>query len=237
MRRARVHPLVLLTLPLWLAACDRDRGEERRVETASGALPPPVATPPVATPAPAPSAAADTSSNRLEAGLRHARETLSRDARAFGGEVRKVAVVLKGEASRAAGKSRELLDRAAAGLDSVADRADRGGARSGGDVDRAFARVHHALSAEHARRAREALARNDATSLQDNLKASQHHLDEAMNEVGEKMERRAADDVRAGIAATSRLASQQGDARAKVDTALSTIDREIERLGQKLDRR
>jgi Na+/phosphate symporter len=143
---------------------------------------------------------------------------------------------LQSEAARAADKSKEALESSAEELRQLADKVEKGAAKSVRELDAAFSRANSALAQYYYRLANESWARQEASKAGHELLAAAFQL--------EKGTRRAEGKVESGVQSlvqrTGRLAGKMIEgakvAEGEVEKGMHDLGKEIEKLGKKVEK-
>ena len=221
---------VLVTTPLLVVACNR----ERPPSADTGAATPPAQTPPAA---PAPGAAPEDATMRtLDTHLQSARAALGRDANAAAGELRQAAASVRAEGERGSAESREEMRRTADDLEALAKRVEQGAVRSENDLDREYARVHHALAVQSHQEAVQAWARRESASAGEHLRAASAHLEQALRNAGRETDQGAMQAVSDARQLGDSLVAHTREAGGAADRRFTELKNELDRLGHELVR-
>jgi hypothetical protein len=113
---------------------------------------------------------------------------LKKDFKGAAAEIRKATAFLKLEAARATGEGKKGITASVDELEKLASDVEKGTVKSAEDMDKAFARAHHALAVHHHMQASEAWAKKETSETGHALKAAASHLEKASAWGGHKIE-------------------------------------------------
>ena len=159
-----------------------------------------------------------------------------KDYKAAATDIRKATSYLRLEAGRAAGESKQELDRSVAQLDVLAASVEKGAVKDEHSMAKVFANANHALAVEHRSKAAESWARKDYDKAGYELKAAAFGLEGAASWAGEEAKAGASATVTEARALGDKLASGSAWTRDEVAKGFEALGNSIDELGRKISR-
>jgi hypothetical protein len=143
---------------------------------------------------------------------------------------------LQSEAARAEDKSKEALASSAEELQRLADKVEKGAAKSVRELDSAFSRANSALAQYYYRMANESWAQKEASKAGHELLAATFQLEKGIRRAEGQVER----EVQSVVQKTDRLAGKMIGgtkvAEREVEKGIQDLGKEIEKLGKKVEK-
>jgi len=143
---------------------------------------------------------------------------------------------LQSEAARAEDKSKEALASSAEELQRLADKVEKGAAKSVRELDSAFSRANSALAQYYYRMANESWAQKEASKAGHELLAATFQLEKGIRRAEGQVER----EVQSVVQKTDRLAGKMIEgtkvAEREVEKGIQDLGKEIEKLGKKVEK-
>jgi len=159
---------------------------------------------------------------------------LKKDMKAAATEMRKGSAYLKMEASRASGKTKEILDASVRDLDGLADGVERGTVTSVRMIENAFAKAYYALAKHHYEKAEESFGKKTVKTVGHELKAAALYLEKGLAWAGHKVEAGTATVIKKTRHLGGKLLEGTGWATTEVGKGISSLGGEVEKLGKKI---
>jgi hypothetical protein len=144
-------------------------------------------------------------------------------------ELRRGAVYLRAEASRASDAASTKLRLAAGEIESLADEIERGGIQSVSKIDGALSRAYYALSAHYYELASKSRMGKELEKTANRLSASVYYLDRAIERSGEKADS-------AAKTLMNRVTKTAGAIRRGTGYSIEELGRTMSDLGKEIER-
>jgi hypothetical protein len=144
-------------------------------------------------------------------------------------ELRRGAVYLRAEASRASDAASTKLRLAAGEIESLADEIERGGIQSVSKIDGALSRAYYALSAHYYELASKSRMGKELEKTANRLSASVYYLDRAIERSGEKADS-------AAKTLMNRVTKTAGAIRRGTGYSIEELGRTMSDLGEEIER-
>jgi hypothetical protein len=144
-------------------------------------------------------------------------------------ELRRGAVYLRAEASRASDAASTKLRLAAGEIESLADEIERGGIQSVSKIDGALSRAYYALSAHYYELASKSRMGKELEKTANRLSASVYYLDRAIERSGEKADS-------AAKTLMNRVTKTAGAIRRGTGYSIEELGRTMRDLGKEIER-
>lgn len=169
--------------------------------------------------------------------LREGREHyLTNELKRAAFELRRGAIYLRAEASRASDEVAQKLKKAAAGIESLADEIERGKVKSVSRIDGELSRAYYTLSTHYYEMAEKASIKKDLTKLANRLSASVYYLDRAIERSGNRADSAARSLMNRANGVAAKIRRGTGYSIEELGRTLSDLGREIERTGLKVSK-
>ncbi|MBN2322783.1 MAG: hypothetical protein JXQ30_03550 [Spirochaetes bacterium] len=164
--------------------------------------------------------------------LREGREHfLANEMKRAAFELRKGAIYLRAEASRASDLASVRLRRSAAEIESLADEIERGGVQSVSRIDGVLSKAYFALSAHYYELASKSRIRKELDKTADRLSASVYYLDRAIERSGQKADSAARTLINRVMKTAATIRRETGYSIEELGRTMSDLGKEIERTG------
>jgi len=146
-------------------------------------------------------------------------------------ELRRGAVYLRAEASRASDVASINLRRTAGEIESLADEIERGGIQSVSSIDGALSRAYYALSSHYYDLASKSRIRKEMEKTSARLSASAYYLDRAIERSGKKADSAARALINRVTKTAAAIRRGTGYSIEELGRTMSDLGKEIERTG------
>lgn len=150
-------------------------------------------------------------------------------------EIKKATAFLKLQEGRATDEGKKALVISIAELKKLAGDLEKGATVSDTDLDRAFARAHHALTKHYLSKAMEQYGKEDTKKAGYDLKSAANHLEYAAKWTSDKVEEGLENGVRDARALSGKMIEGTGWVAEKVGKAMEYIATESEKLSKKVE--
>jgi hypothetical protein len=162
--------------------------------------------------------------------LREGREHfLANEMKRSAFELRRGAVYLRAEASRASDAASTRLRLAAGEIESLADEIERGGIQSVSKIDGALSRAYYVLSAHYYELASKSRMGKELEKTANRLSASVYYLDRAIERSGKKADSAAKTLMNRVTKTTGAIRRETGYSIEELGKTMSDLGKEIER--------
>jgi hypothetical protein len=170
--------------------------------------------------------------------MQSARKSLNKkDLKAAAKDTRKAESYLKGELSRSGPKSDSALTASIAELEKIASSLEAGTSILEKDLSQAFARAHLALAENDQEKAAEHFAAKANDKAGEEMNSSANHVSKASDWSGNKLESAAKTVLRKSSELSGKLMKGASMVPDEVGKGLEALGSEIDRLGQKLEKK
>jgi hypothetical protein len=151
-------------------------------------------------------------------------------------DLRKGAIYLKAEASRATDAGAKMLRDSASELESLARNMEQGRVQSVSRIDKTLSRAYYALSVHYYEIAEDARIRNDFKKVGRRTGASAYYLERALLRAGEKTESTTRNIVNRALEVAYKVWEGTGWTVEEVGRSMGDLGREIEKAGRRIQK-
>jgi len=149
-------------------------------------------------------------------------------------DLRKGAIFLKAEASRATDEAAKQLRESAAELETLAKSIEQGGVQTVSRIDKTLSRAYYALSVHYYEIAKEARIRNEFKKVGRKISASSYYLERALVRSGQKAETKTRNVMNRALSVAYKIWEGTGWTVEEVGRTMSDLGKEIEKAGTRI---